>query len=76
MKTRPTPLDHDILDDDELARLREILSDAEHSARLSDWEANFCDDIRERVLEYAERTRISAKQWEVIDRIESKLCGT
>lgn len=75
MKTRPTPQDHDILDDHDLARLREILSDAEHSARLTDWEANFCDDIRDRVLEYAERTRISAKQWEVIERIEGKLYG-
>ena len=75
MKTQPTPQEHDILSEDELARLREILSDAEHSARLSDWEMNFCDDLRDRVLDYAERTRVSARQWEVIERIEGRLYG-
>lgn len=75
MKTQPTPQDHDILDDDELARIREILSDAESSPRLSDWETEFCDSIRDRITEYGARARISAKQWDVIDRIEARLYG-
>lgn len=75
MKTRPTPQDHDTLDDDELARIKEILSDAETSSRLNDWEEEFCNSIRDRVTEYGARARISAKQWEIIDRIEGKLYG-
>ena len=75
MKTKPTPQDHDTLDDDELARIKEILSDAERSARLTDWETEFCDSIRDRVEEYGHRARISARQWEVIERM-GKLYGT
>lgn len=75
MKTRPTPQDHDTLDDDELARIKEICDDAERSARLNDWETEFIDSIRDRVTEYGAHARISAKQWEIIDRIEGKLYG-
>jgi hypothetical protein len=75
MRTRPTPQDHDILSEDELSRINEILGDAENSARLSDWENEFCDSVRDRILEYGNRARISAKQWDVLDRIENKLYG-
>jgi len=65
--------DSDIIDSDQLARVTEILSDAETSTRLSQWENEFCDSLRDRVLEYGERVRISTKQLAIIDRIESKL---
>lgn len=75
MRTHPTPQENDILSSEELAQITEIMNDAETSARLNDWENEFCDSIRERILEYGVRARISAKQWEVIDRIEKKLYG-
>lgn len=75
MRTRPTPQDHDTLDGEELTRLQEILSDAETSSRLNGWEEEFCDSVRDRVEQYGARARISAKQWEIIDRIEAKLHG-
>ena len=75
MRTHPTPQDHDTLDDDDLARLQEICLDAESSARLNSWETEFIDSIRDRIMEYGARARISARQWEVIDRIEGKLYG-
>lgn len=75
MRTKPTPQEHDELDDDELKRIKEILSDAETSARLNNWETEFCDSIRDRITEYGNRARISDAQWGVIERIESKLYG-
>ena len=75
MRTRPTPQDHDVLDDEEYSRIKEILSDAESSSRLNDWETEFCDSVRDRIEEYQQKVRISAKQWEVLERIEGKLYG-
>ena len=73
MRTRPTPQDHDVLSEDELARIRDIMADAEFSSNLTLWEEEFCDSIRERIAEYGGRARISDRQWEVIDRIEGKV---
>jgi hypothetical protein len=75
MRTRPTPQDHDVLTDDELERIREIVSEAEHSNVLTDWEAAFIDDVGDRLLDYGNKTRISDKMWEIINRIGEKLGG-
>jgi hypothetical protein len=55
------------------AVLRELLSDAESCARLSQWEEGFLSDLRGRVLVYGERTRISRRQRETLNRIEQKV---
>ena len=57
---------------EELGRVQELLADAEH-ADLSDWEQDFLESLEERIDEWGERTFISIKQWEVIERIEEKL---
>jgi len=38
--------------DEQFALLKEILKDAETSTRLSKWEDEFCNDLRDRVLQY------------------------
>lgn len=73
--SRPTSEPDDTISD-QLQRVKEILDDAENSACLNDWEAQFCDSLRDLVLEYSERTRMSARQWEAFERIEGKLNGT
>ena len=60
---------------DDLPALQEILNDAESTSRLTSWEQDFIDDLRDRVLTYGKRTRVSPKQQEIIDRIEKKLYG-
>lgn len=67
--------DDDSLEEEEFSELNEILTDAESSTRLTDWEASFCDDMRERVLQYGDRTRVSDRQWEVLQRIAGKMHG-
>jgi hypothetical protein len=61
------------LTDKELSDLRELLKDAESCARLSQFEEEFADDMRSRVLVHAGDTRISDAQWSVIRRIEQKV---
>jgi hypothetical protein len=61
---------------DNLPRVTEVLEDAAHSARLNNWETNFCDDLRDRVATYGEKTRMTGKQWEAFEKIENKLYGT
>lgn len=63
----------DAMDDKEFAELTETLRDAESCARLSQWEEEFLDDLRGRVLTYKERTRISDRQYEILGRIRSKV---
>jgi micrococcal nuclease len=59
---------------DDLARVTSILNDAiEAGERLTDWEHQFVEGVRERVIRYGARTRISEKQMEVIERIDAKL---
>lgn len=62
--------------EDDLAKLKELLSDAESCGRLSQWEESFLNDLRERVLTYGDRILISGKQQAVIDRIEGKTYAT
>ena len=42
---------------------------------LTDWEAEFVNDIAERLAQWGKRTRINEKQMEIIDRIRDKLNG-
>jgi hypothetical protein len=55
--------------------IREILKDAESCARLSQWEEEFCDDMRTRLLTYGDKITVSDKQEAVLLRIETKLYG-
>jgi len=59
----------------DIAWVKEILADAEHTSLLTDWETTFCDDMRERVKQYGESTYISVRQLESLQRIEDKLYG-
>jgi hypothetical protein len=59
---------------DDYERVREILHDAElNSERLTDWEQEFAEGLRERVRRYGDVTHVSDKQMAIIDRIERKL---
>ena len=61
---------------DEHDRVVELLHDAESTTRLSDWENEFLDSLRDRVVRYGADTVVSEKQWAVLKRIEAKLYGT
>jgi hypothetical protein len=41
--------------------------------KLSDWEKKFSEDMVERFGKWKERTMISKKQWEIINRIGEKV---
>ena len=60
---------------DDQVQLRELLSDAERCARLSKWEEEFCDSMRERVL-LGSFGHLSDKQRAILDRIEAKVYAT
>jgi hypothetical protein len=76
MRTKPTPQEHDVLSQAEMRRLNEIIDEADHPRSvLNNWEEEFVDDIRERLAEYGEKTRISGPMWEILNRIEGKLFG-
>lgn len=61
------------LDETQINRLTQILeAAADSAARLSDWENNFIDDTRERYEEYGGNTKVSGKQWDVLESIFSK----
>lgn len=53
--------------------LKELLKDAEACARLSQWEEEFLDSMRAKVLVFGDTVRISDKQQEVLNRIEQKV---
>lgn len=61
------------MDEQQFAALKEILGDAERSARLTTWEEDFCNDMRNRMLQYGQQTNVSVRQWEVLRRIEEKM---
>jgi hypothetical protein len=57
-------------------RIRVILDAAERSANdglLSDWEVTFSESIRDRFRKYGRKMYVSEKQWESLDRLETKL---
>ena len=62
-----------MIDKERLKQLEELLSDAEACARLTDWEEEFLDSMREKVLTYGIRLNLSDKQEDVLERIESKV---
>ena len=51
----------------------ELLYDAEATTRLSEWENEFMDSLRDRVVRYGADALVSEKQWAVLKRIEAKL---
>lgn len=60
--------------DDDFDRLELILNGAqEYEGELTDWERGFIQDTLERVEKYGSRTRVSEKQWAILDRIWGKL---
>jgi hypothetical protein len=65
-----------MLDARALAGLRELLRDAESCARLNQYEEDFLDGMRARVLIHAADTHVSDKQWTVLQRIEGKVYAT
>lgn len=59
---------------DEHDHVLSILDEAiENQDMLTDWEVIFVDDMRERVIQYGKRTRVSERQMEIIERIHAKL---
>jgi hypothetical protein len=42
-------------------------------ADLTKWEHDFMQDTADRFEQYGSRTRVSEKQWEILDRIWGKL---
>ena len=62
------------MDADDLDRLELIINGAmEYESELTDWERGFIQDTAERLEKYGDRTRVSEKQWGVLNRIYGKL---
>ena len=61
--------------EDREAWLRELIGDARNCARLSAWETNFVEDLAGRLGEWGGDLRLSARQIEVLERIEKKVHG-
>ena len=64
------------MDADDFKALQDLLKDAEACGRLSNWDEAFLADLRDRVLRYGDRVRLSGKQNEVLKRIEEKVYAT
>ena len=62
-----------MIDAERLKRLKELLSDAESCARLTQWEEEFCDDMRTRALTQGIAMNLSDAQERVLSRIEEKV---
>lgn len=60
---------------DRLAFFEELYADAQATTRLSQWDMKFLDSLNERVTVYRDRTYLSARQLEVLKRIETTLYG-
>ena len=56
-----------------IAEIRELLADAEGHHRLSSWEEEFLESIREKLDTYGERAMLTDKQECVLNRIEQKV---
>jgi hypothetical protein len=66
----------DVIPPGDYDRVVELCKDAVEAAqmgRLTKWEEQFIEDIDGRLAEYGKNTRLSEKQWEVIDRLEKKV---
>ncbi len=53
--------------------VRELMKDAESCARLTQWEEEFCDSIRGKLLTRGEDLWLSDNQVNVLRRIEEKV---
>jgi len=61
------------VDEKEFAEITEVMRDAESCARLSQWEEEFCSDMRGRLASRGVATPVSDTQWRVIRRIQEKV---
>lgn len=62
------------LDSQFIAEFNELYMDAQvYADRISPWEQDFIQSIAGRIGEWGERTLLSDKQKEVIDRIKNKV---
>lgn len=63
------------MDERQLDHLELILNGVKEKpdAGLTAWEENFIADIADRFETYGERTRISDRQWEFINKIGEKV---
>ena len=57
---------------DEIERVEALLRMYEIGGDVTIWEDEFLADLEERYAEYGKRTRISPRQWEIIERLEEK----
>lgn len=65
------------LDAEALAKLRELLKDAETCGRLNNFEQNFLADRQAQLAQYGDDIRLSEKQRGVLRKIEEHVyaCG-
>lgn len=68
------PLHPDELTSEELDDIQSMLRDVEAPGdKLTDWEQEFCASIADKIEQYGERTHLSERQMEIVDRIQRKL---
>lgn len=62
------------MDNDQQFKLELIINGAKDDMdKLTEWEQNFLISLEERYNEWGDRTRISDKQWVILDRIYDKV---
>jgi hypothetical protein len=59
-----------------LAWIKEVLTDAEKSPRLSTWEAGFVRNLREGTNRFGIHAELSEKQLDILRQIEAKIYAT
>jgi hypothetical protein len=64
------------LDEEQLAKLSELLVDAASCSRLSQWEKDFVADFMTRLETYGPRVTVSPRQWDVFERLTGKVYAT
>jgi len=64
------------LTDEQFSEVSELLTDALNHRNLSEWEKGFVADFNERLHANGERMLISARQWDVLERLKGKVYGT
>jgi len=62
--------------EDQFNVVSELLTDALNSPRLSEWERGFATDFNGRLHERQLRMLISARQWDVLERLKEKVYAT
>ena len=64
------------LDDEQHAKLSELLVDAASCPRLSQWERDFVADFTQRLEEWGPKINVSPRQWDVFERLTGKVYAT